>query len=144
MKLNRFRCKSALPTLQPELALLIFSPLVSCPFVSATNILPLILFFFKLAYNCLQCVSFCCTVLRISRIYASTPALQAVAEHSAELPVRFSRSPLAVCLHMVVCRRQCTLSIHATLSLPRCAHKSVRCVCASVPTLEADSFVPFF
>lgn len=56
MKLNRFRCKSALPTLQPELALLIFSPLVSCPFVSATNILPLIFFFLNwriIAYSVL-------------------------------------------------------------------------------------------
>jgi len=41
-----------------------------------------------------------------------------------------------VCFHV-------TVSIHPTLFFPRCAHKSVLCVCISIPALQIGSSVPF-
>ena len=41
-----------------------------------------------------------------------------------------------VCFHV-------TVSIHPTLFFPRCAHKSVLCVCISIPALHIGSSVSF-
>ena len=88
--------------------------------------LPVLTFFFNWNIIVLQCrVTFCCTMKRISHIHSYIPPLRppsqgappnpplwVITEHGAELPVLFSRFPLAICcthgsLYMSVLIAQC-------------------------------------
>ena len=106
------------------------------------------------------CISFCCTTMRISYIrvcaciytslYPLPPTLPIsplylITAHWAELPVLRRSFPLAGCFThgSVFTSLPCSQSIPPSPS-PSGVHKSVLCVCVSVPALPIGPSVPFF
>ena len=114
-----------------------------------------ILFFWRVI--ALQfCVGFCCIIMWISckQTYISSllslpptpPQPTALGCHTAlsRAPCAIQQLPTSQLLHLIVCIHiNATFPICLTLSFSHCVHSSVLYICASSPTPQVGSSVPF-